>query len=92
MSQQYTPTEAFLMLQAGAEACGAGGGAFLVCFLQALASGILLSHPYPKIEGFFLVHHQLPDDASLEENPAPWEHRVLHACCSPGPAWVSPRH
>lgn len=37
MSQQYTPTEAVLMLQAGAEACGAGGGAFLVCFLQALA-------------------------------------------------------
>ena len=65
-------TEAVLMLQAGAEACGADGGAFLVCFLQVLASGILLSHPYPKIERFFHVAHQLPNDASLEKNPAPW--------------------
>ena len=65
-------TEAVLMLQAGAEACGAVGGAFLVCFLQVLASGILLSHPYPKIERFFHVAHQLPNDASLEKNPAPW--------------------
>ena len=59
------------MLQAGAEACGTGEGAVLVCFLQVLASGILLSHPCSKIEGFFLVPHQLPNDARLEKNSAP---------------------
>lgn len=38
------------MLQAGPKVREADGEALLVCFLQALSSGVLLSYPCPQIE------------------------------------------